>query len=177
MKTSIAKLQQIYHAQVEPRLPKTFKDTAYLRAFGLMKIPLLFSVNPSVVALNETRAIVKIKLNRWTRNHLGSMYFGTMAIGADCVVGLLAVHHTQAKGKAKVHLSFKDFKADFLKRAEGDVLFICEEGQEIERFVDEVIHSPERKNLTVPARAVLAEKPEEPVATFALTLSLKRKDS
>lgn len=140
-----------------------------------MRVPLLFSVRPKVVELNERRAAVKIPLNRWTRNHLGSMYFGTLAIGADCVVGILAFYAIQRRKAKKVHLSFKDFQAEFLRRPEGSVLFCCDAGPEIEALVDEVLHTGERKNLTVPAYAALAKNPEQVVARFLLTLSLKRK--
>ena len=68
-----------------------FKQTFGMRLFGWLKIPLLASVRPSVVELSETRCVVKVPLRRWSKNHLGSMYFGALAIGADCAGGLLAM--------------------------------------------------------------------------------------
>lgn len=155
-------------------VPLSWKATAVLNAFGFLKVPLLFSVRPRVVQLDETGCWVRIPLRRWTKNHLGSMYFGALAIGADCVVGLLALHVVNEK-QGKVVLAFKDFQAEFLKRPESDVLFVCDEGKAMHAFVDEVLASPERLNRSFPARAVLADKPEEVVARFSLTLSLKRK--
>lgn len=174
MKQALGKLQSLYEKHVDRRIPASTKATALLRGFGLMNIPLLFLVRPRVVELDDARVSVSVPLNRMTKNHLGSMYFGALAIGADSVVGLLATHHIRAR-KAKVHLSFKDFQAEFLKRPEGDVLFICEAGKEIEAFVDDVIRSGERKNLTVPAYAIVPKISPDPVARFRLTLSLKRK--
>lgn len=148
------------------------KATAILQGFGLWKIPLLFAVRPKVQQLNDEKIEVKIPLNRITKNHLNSMYFGSLAIGADCVVGLLAVHHIR-KRKKKVALVFKDFQAEFLKRAEGNVLFQCDDGKNISQLVEEVIATGERKNLKVPAKAVLESDPSVEVARFHLTLSLK----
>jgi hypothetical protein len=156
-------------------LPETLKATALLQGFGLWKVPLLFSVRPRVRELGEKKAVVEIRLNRWTKNHLGSMYFGALAIGADCVVGLLATHQINRQGGGSVHLSFKDFQADFLTRPEDHVLFVCEEGEKLARFVEKVLASGERENLTVKAYASTASRPEKPVAHFQLTLSLKRK--
>lgn len=150
----------------------SLKATAILQGFGLWKIPLLFAVRPKVIQLNDKGIRVKIPLNRMTKNHLNSMYFGTLAIGADCVVGLLAVHHIR-KRKKKVSLVFKDFHAEFLKRAEGNVIFHCEDGSNISHLVDEVIQTGERKNLKVPAKAVLESDETVEVARFQLTLSLK----
>jgi acyl-coenzyme A thioesterase PaaI-like protein len=160
-------------ARLTNRLPATFRATALLRAFGIMSVPLLASIRPTVTEISDELVQLRVPLNRWTRNHLKSMYFGTIAMGADCVVGLLAVHHIR-KRKAKVQLSFKDFQANFLKRPESDVLFVCTEGAMISQFVDDVITSGERRNLSVPAYAVLAKNPAERVCEFTLTLSLKK---
>jgi acyl-coenzyme A thioesterase PaaI-like protein len=159
---------------VDRWVPPQIKATAILQGFGLWKIPLLFACQPRVLLLNDEQIEVEIPLNRFTRNHLRSMYFGALAIGADSVVGLLAVHHIRQQ-KGKVNLVFKDFRADFLKRAEGSVVFRCTEGKRIQDFVREVIESGERKNLSVPAVAVLKKDPTIEIAQFTLTLSLKRK--
>ena len=76
---------------IERLLPETLKHTIYLRYFGLTKIPLLFYARPSVIVKTDHRVVIKIPLNRRTRNHQGSMYFAALAMGADCAVGLLAV--------------------------------------------------------------------------------------
>ncbi|MGZ3730649.1 MAG: DUF4442 domain-containing protein [Bdellovibrionota bacterium] len=170
-----AKLQELFSQHVKGRVPKKLRDTVLVRAFGLVRIPLLFSVQPTVVELTDERAVVRIKLNRWTRNHLGSMYFGTIAIGADCCIGMAAMHHIWQLDAQNVQLIYKDFHASFLKRPDGHVLFICDEGQKARELVEAARESSERQNLTLKGRAVLEKKPEEPVAEFALTLSLKRK--
>lgn len=170
-----AKLQGLFNDYVKKTVPQKVRDTFLLRIFGLVRIPLLFSVQPSVLELNDERAVVKVKLNRWTRNHWGSMYFGTLAMGADCAVGMTAMHHIWVLEASDVHLIFKDFQASFLKRPDGHVLFVCEEGLKVKELVEAAQASGERQNLTVKARAVLESDPDEPVAEFALTLSLKRK--
>jgi hypothetical protein len=176
MKQALTKLQDLVETHIEPKLNPATSATLLLRSFGLMKVPLLFAVRPSVIELTDERLVVRIPLSRMAKNHLGSMYFGALAIGADCVVGLLGMHHIRKRKARNVHLSFKDFQAEFLKRPEGDVHFICDSGKEISQFVEEVIRSGERKNLTVTAHAVVpALDPYDPVAKFQLTLSLKRK--
>lgn len=169
------KLQEFFGDVVTQTIPKKVRDTAILRAFGLVRVPLLFSVQPTIVELSDERAVVKVKLSRWTRNHWGTMYFGALAIGADCVVGMLAMHHIWKLKAHKVQLLFKDFQANFLKRPDGHVLFICEEGAQAKELVEAARNSRERQNLTMKARAVVEGRPEETVAEFALTLSLKRK--
>nr|WP_290731600.1 DUF4442 domain-containing protein [Halobacteriovorax sp. JY17] len=157
------------------RIPSQYRDTAMIRIFGLMKIPLLFWIRPSVIEMNDKRCVVKIPLSRRTKNHLNSMYFGVLAAGADCAGGLAAMKQIENSGK-KVSLSFKEFEAKFFKRAEGDTHFICEQGEEISAFVQKVIASDERHHMPVKIIAKCPDKlGDEVVAEFSLLLSLKKK--
>lgn len=158
------------------KVPPTLKETVKLRAISLLKIPVLFFLSPSVVELNDDRCVVKIPLTWRSKNHLGTMYFGALCAGADMAGGLIAWKlgdEAAAKGR-RIHLSFKDVKAEFLKRPEGDVFFTCEDGQKIRKTVEQVLASGERENLPVNIVATVPSKlGSEPVATFTLTLSLK----
>jgi len=153
-----------------------FKQTCGMRLFGWLKIPLLASVRPSVVELSETRCVIKIPLRRWSKNHLGSMYFGALAIGADCAGGLLAMDQIKRSG-SRVSLVFKSFQAAFLKRPESDVYFICEGGMAIRDQVRRALESEERitEPMIIQAAVKLLDGSFEPVAEFTLELSLKRK--
>lgn len=154
-----------------------FKQTLSVRALGWWKIPLLAAVRPRVVEMGGDRCAVCIPLRRFTRNHLGSMYFGALAIGADLAGGLLAVRLIRER-KAKVSLVFKSFRADFLKRPESDVYFVCEEGARIRALVETVLASEDRHTEPIALRAEVRPEsgPAETVAEFVLELSLKRSD-
>ena len=156
-------------------MAEKLKQTAYVRLFGLTKIPMIWFIGPVIERMDEEETIVKVPLKRKTKNHLNSMYFGVMCAAADIAGGLCAMKHIQDSGK-KISLSFKDFKAEFHKRAEGDTFFINRQGPEIKKFVEEVIASGERMNMPVEVIATTPSKMgDEPVATFTLTLSLKAK--
>jgi acyl-coenzyme A thioesterase PaaI-like protein len=160
---------------IKKNIPKKIQDTVVVRLFGLVKVPMIFFVSPTVLRLDDKECVVKIALGKRTKNHLGSMYFGVLATGADIAGGLAAMNVISAS-KKKVALSFKDFHAEFLKRAEGDVHFICTQVPEIKKFVADVISSGERMNFPVEIKAyVPSVNPTEEVAKFILTLSLKLK--
>ena len=142
--------------------------------FGLMRIPLIFFCRPKVVYISDTKLEVKIKLNRRTKNHLNSMYFGVLSVGADVTGGFLAMKLNR-NNKSRLSLIFKDFHADFLKRAEGDVHFICEDGLAIKNLVEVVEQTGERQNLPLHITATVPSISNETVAEFILTLSLKKK--
>ncbi len=154
-------------------IPDTLRATIKLRFFGLVKIPLLFFIRPSVVEMDRRRIVVKIPLRRRTKNHLGAMYFGVLSAGADCAGGLLAMRLIVESGR-NISLVFKSFTAEFLKRAEGDVFFTCEDGEAVSRLVERAIAGPERVEAPVHVVATVPDKlGTEPVARFTLILSLK----
>ncbi|MBI2083502.1 MAG: DUF4442 domain-containing protein [Deltaproteobacteria bacterium] len=141
--------------------------------FGLLKIPLIFYVRPRVISANTDHCEVKIPLTRRTQNHWRSMYLGSLAIGADLAGGLILMEVIKSSHE-KISFIFKDFTANFLKRPEADVHFICKEGHKIRQAVEETIKTRDRVNTTI---NIMANTPklsgEVPVATFAITLSLK----
>tara|TARA_R110002050_G_scaffold204327_3_gene339768 strand:- start:6121 stop:6567 length:447 start_codon:yes stop_codon:yes gene_type:complete len=143
--------------------------------FGFFKIPLIGFINPKLVELTDKRMVVRVPLRRKTKNHLGSMYFGALSIGAD-LAGAFQAFHIADNRKSKISLAFKDFKADFLRRPESDVFFISEAGQQIEAMVDETIQTKERVTQGIRVDAVI-NYPENPevVAEFTLGLSVKDK--
>jgi len=149
-------------------------ETMKVRAFGFTQIPLIWFVNPTVICVGEDRTEIRIPLMRRTRNHLKSMYFGALAIGADLAGGLLCIKLLRDK-RVKASFVFKDMEAKFLKRADGDVHFVCESGHEVAKLVDRVTESPERQEVVVEINALVPTKyGTDPVATFRLTLSVKR---
>ena len=152
-----------------------FKYNLYLWYFGLTKVRLINYCRPQIVDVSEKGVTLLIPLNRRTRNHVKSMYIGVMTVGVDLVTGFTAMLKIR-ESKRNVILIFKDMKANFLKRAEGDVHYICNEGRKIAQAVDETLKTGERVNLLVPVTATVPEKfGDEPVAEFTITLSLKEK--
>lgn len=152
----------------------TFKNTAYVRLFGLMKVPLIWFIKPTVIELGDEKTIIKVPFKRSNKNHLGSLYFGVLCTAADIAGGLAAMKHIDDSGH-KVSLAFQDFKADFHKRAVGDTFFTNTQGQEIKEFVSKVIQSGERMSMPVDIVATTKQFGDEPVASMTLTLSLKKK--
>jgi acyl-coenzyme A thioesterase PaaI-like protein len=154
-----------------------WKNTLALWGFGLTKIPLIAFVRPSVIHIDGKGCEIKIPLNYFTKNHLGSMYFGVLAVGADLAGGLMAMEMIR-RSKRKVQLVFKDYKANFLKRPEADVHFICHDGEKVQHQVAEAIKT--KKRITRPLK-IIATVPKlsgaEPVAEFELGLSLKLKQT
>ncbi|MDC1016210.1 DUF4442 domain-containing protein [Candidatus Thioglobus sp.] len=153
---------------------KATKTTRLIQLFGITKVPMIWYCRPKVIEHTDEKVEIKIPLKRKTKNHLGSMYFGVLAVGADITGGFLAMDPIQESGR-KINLIFKDFKADFLKRPEGDVHFICNDGLAVKELVDKVSKSSDRHNFKLSIEATVPSISSEVVAKFELTLSLKDK--
>ena len=154
-------------------LSQKFKTNLFIKYFGFTKVPLIFYCKPKVVDISSDSVTLKIPLLRRNRNHVGSMYIGALAIGADLSSAILALNLV-SKSKYKIIPIFKDLKADFLKRAEGDVHFVCNEGEKIKKMIDKVLKDKTRVNELINVIAYVPSKlGDEPVAKFSLTLSIK----
>jgi acyl-coenzyme A thioesterase PaaI-like protein len=150
------------------------RATAFVRLWSLKNVFLLWFVKPRVLELTADRCVVRLPLSWRTKNHLGSMYFGALCIGADVAGGLIAFRLAQQK-KMKISFVFKDVRGEFLKRAEGDVVFTNTDGPVIADVMQRAM-SGERAEGTVNVVATVPSKlGDEPVAKFALTLSVKRR--
>lgn len=149
----------------------------FLKYFGLAKVPLIGHLRPKLITLNDQQIVVKLPLRRRSKNHLDSMYFGALAVGADLAGGLHGFYHAKLL-KTNVSLAFKSFHAQFLKRPEADVFFVCNSGDDVKAMIIESQKTGERINKLIPIEAYtnyLAQA--ELVAEFKLELSVKVIDS
>ena len=154
-------------------LSDTAKVNWLLWGFGLVKIPMLYMCRPKVLALDDDHCEIKIPLNRRTKNHENCMYIGALTVGADIAGGLIAIHHMKGDRK-NARFLFKSMRAEYLKRAEGDVHFSCHDGQKLAALV---IQARESGLRTTEPVTVIATVPSllgaEPVARFELEFSAK----
>jgi acyl-coenzyme A thioesterase PaaI-like protein len=149
-------------------------ETARVRLFAL-RVPMLLFVGPRVLELDDLGCAVEIPLGWRSKNHVGSMYFGALCAGADVAGALNALRFARDRYPGVVPL-FKDLKVEFLKRADGDVLFRCREGRRVAEAVQKAGETGERVTLPVEVLATVPRKyGDEPVARFTLGLSMKRK--
>ncbi|HEX7832973.1 MAG TPA: DUF4442 domain-containing protein [Thermoanaerobaculia bacterium] len=151
------------------------KPTTMVRLWSLQNVFLLWLIRPKIHVLNADQCIVRVPLNWITRRKdIRAMYLGTLCMGADVAAGLIAFQ-TVAEKKQRINFIFKDMKANFLKRAEGEVWFTNDDGPVIQDLIRRALETGEREEATVRVTATVPEKGPDAVATFELTLSIKKK--
>jgi hypothetical protein len=149
---------------------KTMRWKLFL--LGFVKIPMIHFVRPKIMKVDDYKMIIKIPFRRRTKNHLNSMYFGALAIGADLAAGLLVYYLSERLGNT-ISLAFKSTSGQFLKRPESDVYFHCEEGSFILEEIQAAKKSQERRNFKVLVKAYNTSKEE--VALFDMEVSIRVK--
>jgi hypothetical protein len=150
------------------------KMTALINAYSAVRIPLMAFITPRVIELTDTRSVIRVALNRRTKNHLRVMYFGALSMGAELSIALKAVQAIHQSGK-RIDFLFKDFKCEFLKRADDHVHFICDEADKVAAMIHEATSTPDRLTRTFKGHAVLAGQPDEPVMKYELSLSVRNR--
>jgi acyl-coenzyme A thioesterase PaaI-like protein len=151
------------------------KATWSLRLFAITRIPLIAIVRPTLLKADRESCVVRLPLSWLAKNHLGSLYFGALCIGADLAGGLIVMNLIRARA-SRVAFLFKDYHADFHKRAEGATVFSCHDGKKLLALLDRAETSGEREEDVVNVVATVPDKlGDEPVATFRLTISMKKR--
>tara|TARA_R110002126_G_scaffold98045_31_gene228188 strand:- start:2891 stop:3367 length:477 start_codon:yes stop_codon:yes gene_type:complete len=146
-----------------------------LKFFAWRYIPLIGFCSPKIVKMSSSTLEVTMPHSWRTKNHLGSVYFGALAIGADLAGAFLVFSKAKARG-INANFAFKDVQGQFLKRPEAKVHFTSEDGDIIDQMLDESLASGERVNKPVKVTVTCPSlHGSEPMAMFTLTLSIKAK--
>lgn len=153
---------------------KLWKLNFLMNLIAFFKLPMVFFVRPRLVQYDEQNCTIKIKKTFRTRNHINSMYFGALAVGAELSIAVPAVFMIQSS-KQKVEIVFKSFECEFLKKAHDDVYFKFKEVSAVRSLLETTIKTKERVTQTFEAHAYSASHPDEPIMSYRLTMALKAK--
>ena len=144
----------------------------FLNHFANQQVPMIGFCTPTLIDISAAHCEVMLPLNERTQNHLACLYFGALSVGADITGGFLAMMAIQ-QSQQPIELLFKDFTADFKRRANGDTHFICHDGEHIKSMIENTLETGNRVNHPLSITAHVPTLSDQPVAQFTLTLSLK----
>jgi len=152
------------------KLIKTFNSPFKMRLYFFKKLPSLFFWGVKVQEINKSRAEISVKYSWRTQNPFKSIYFSTLAGTAELSTGLLAF---LAIEKANISMLVVGMQARFMKKAKGKVIFICEQGDEISKAVENAIETNEGQEVLVISKGYNEEG--EIVAEFDILWSFKKR--
>lgn len=154
-------------------MSRMFRFKLFFWYFCHFKVAMIGYLKPRLITLNEATIVICLPLTTRSRNHLNSMYFGALAVGADLAGGIHGFYHAEL-AQCNVSLVFKSFQAQFLRRPESDVYFVCSEGELVKAMIQETKMTKERVTRPIHIDAY-TDYPAQmnKVATFILELSVK----
>jgi hypothetical protein len=152
-------------------LRRSILNSWKLRLFMLGKLPMGLLAGLRVVAFDERKASVAIRLGYLTKNPFRSIYFACLAMAAELASGVQGIVLT-ADG-APVSMLVVGLQGTFTKKAVGRVTFTCEDGPAIAEAIAGTRADGQPR--TVPCTSVGRDEAGDEVATFVLTWSFKAK--
>ena len=105
------------------------------RAVPLM-IPFTAPLGLKVVRNDDQQAVMSLALRRFTRNHVGSIYFGAQATLAEITMGMWAFSRFPPN---EIGMLVRRVEIDFQTKAKTDIRAVCAPGPDQEpRIRDEL---------------------------------------
>ena len=142
------------------------------RMFLLSKLPSAYFSGVRVKSLDENKCEVTVPFKWFSQNPFRSTYFACLSMAAEMSTGALALGHLY-KRKPAVSMLVVRTEGEYFKKAVDKTTFICEEGSQIKRMIEEAVESGEGR--TIRAKTIGKNKAGELVAEFFITWSFKSK--
>ncbi|HMO41055.1 MAG TPA: DUF4442 domain-containing protein [Saprospiraceae bacterium] len=153
------------------QLLRSFNNPWKMRLYYWQKIPSLLFWGVKIEHCTPERAMVSVPFRWRTQNPFRSTYFAALCGAAELSTGVLAFVALQ--GHSRVSMLITHIEADFVKKANGRTVFTCEEGDKIQRAVQQAIDTQTAQ--TVRVTTIGRNAAAEVVAQATLTWSFKLK--
>ena len=148
------------------------KSKLKFKIFLITKLPLAWVAGLRIDKFDTTSCVVGIKYSFWNTNPFKSMYFAAQAMAAEMSTGALVLH-TVYNSSLSISTLVLGLEAKFLKKAVGQIRFICDEGEYIEQQIKNAIS--ENKAVVFDTYSRGYNENNEIVAEFKITWTVKRK--
>src|SRR5215208_4110255 len=151
---------------------KSMKHPVKFRMFLLSMLPNAFFEGVRVKEISENHCTTVVPYKWFTRNPFRSTYFACLSMAAEMSTGALCLAHLYKRDPAVSMLVVKT-EGEYFKKAVDKTVFVCEDGLQIKKTIEEAIESGEGK--TIRAKTIGKNKAGEVVAEFFITWSFKAK--
>jgi hypothetical protein len=136
----------------------------------LFKLPSAVFWRLKVKSLNLNKCEITIPFFWRSQNPFKSIYFAALAGAGELSTGLLC--QLSLAGKGEFSMLVVDFRAEFKKKANQKITFICDQGEELNNLIAE-LKPQDTAKITLISRGI--NQDGEIIAQFFITWSFKRK--
>lgn len=124
-----------------------------------------------VVCSDEREAVVALPYGWRSQNPFRSIYFAAQCAAAELSTGLLGLAALQ--GRPPVSMLVLGIEAEFLKKADQTLRFVCSEGEKARAAVEKTLENGQPQQLRMESVGYLPDGTE--AARVRITWSFKRK--
>ncbi|TXK44665.1 DUF4442 domain-containing protein [Pontibacter qinzhouensis] len=136
----------------------------------LANLPMALLADVRVASLSETKATTTIPFKYLNKNPFRSIYFACLSMAAELSTGVLCLLHIH-QARPAISMLLVHMEATFTKKAVGKILFVCEDGEQIQQTVERAKATGEGQTIT--ATALGTDEAGDHVASFRFTWSFK----
>jgi hypothetical protein len=143
-----------------------------LNRYLLFKLPSAYFSGVRVESINDHEAIATVKHKWINQNPFKSLYWATQGMASELTTGLLVMKQISESGK-QLSMLVANQKGSFSKKATGRIRFICRDGEQIKKTIENAINTGEGQTLTMEAEGF--NENGESVSKFEYEWSIKLK--
>ena len=108
--------------------------------FLLKDLPSAFFCGTRIKSIDEKQCEIKIRLNWFNKNPFKSMFWAAQGMAAELTTALMLKDKIEKTGYDVSMLMISN-KANYFKKATGTIIFKCNQGNEIDNIINELISS------------------------------------
>ena len=149
---------------------KKITNPISFRFFLLLKLPTAFLCGLRIKQFSAASTTISVKHWWFVQNPFRSMYFAVQSMAAEMSTGLMSFGQVYQRNPA-VSMLVVSLESTFVKKATGRIYFTCNDGELIEKAVEQAIATGESTSLVT--RSVGKNENDEIVSEFKITWSFK----
>ncbi len=111
-----------------------------LNFYLFFKLPSAFLCGVRVKSINTRICETKIKQRWLNQNPFNSIYFAVQAMAAELTTGALVMYQIK-KSKKNISMLVTNINGNFTKKARGQIIFTCSDGELINEAIQKAIVS------------------------------------
>ncbi len=147
-------------------------SVSQLNKFLFFKIPSAFICGVRVKSIEENKCTVTVKYGWINQNPFHSMYFAVQAMAAELSTGALVMQQIQKSGK-DISMLVASNKSSFSKKAKGVIAFVCNDGNVLERAIQDAINTEEGQTFWM--KSIGTDEKGDPVSEMDFEWSVRVK--
>lgn len=143
-----------------------------INTFTMFKLPSAWLSGVRVKEIDKSCCRVSVK-HRWiNQNPFNSMYFAVQAMAAELSTGALVMSHITKSGK-KISMLVANNNSSFTKKATGRITFSCNDGNVLEKAIQDTIATGEGQTFWMKSVGVNEEGIKVSEFNFEWTIRIK----